>query len=179
MTTDSEFVDEPLLEEYATKLSTLYYDGVGVVAALVISPQIDVHNYLSAMRVVPGEGVDGQYPGKQWWKGKLMTGRQVSAINAEVLDALEIPFDVSGDNLIIRGIDLSSFAPGDTLRIGDALLTVTPTAHLPCSKLARRTSMTKKKALEAGRLRGIFLDAREPAVVYLGDAVERLVISEV
>ena len=94
-----------------------------------------------------------------------------------MLDALDIPCDVPGDNLIIRGLDLSRFDPGDTLRVGDALLFVTPTPHRPCSKLARRTSLTQMKAISAGRLRGILLDARVPATISVGDAVERLLLS--
>ncbi len=90
---------------------------------------------------------------------------------------MEIPYDVPGDNLIVRGVDLSQFQPGDTLRLGEALLRVTPTPHRPCSKLARRTTLTKMKAMSGGRLRGILLDACEPATIHVGDAVERLLFA--
>jgi len=174
---DEQAIDGALLLEYQARLSALRYDGGGAVAALVITPEMDRHDYVNALRILPGTGVEGQYPGKQWWRGKLVPGRQVSAINAEVLDALGIAYDVPGDNLIVQGVDLSQFQPGDTLRIGDALLTVTPTPHRPCSKLAARTSLTKKQALSEGRLRGILLDAREPATIRMGDRVELLILS--
>ena len=176
---DEQSVDEALLADYAARLAALRYDGIGTIAALVLSPVMDRHDFVSALRVVPGAGVEGQYPGKQWWRGKLVPGRQVSAMNAEVLDALGIAYDVPGDNLIIRGIDLSQFKPGDTLRMGDALLTVTPTPHRPCSKLARRTTLTKKTALSAGKLRGVMLDAKTSAVIHTGDAVEWLLMEGV
>ena len=174
---DQQTIDEAQLLEYQNRLAALRYDGMGAVAALVITPEMDRHDLVNSLRILPGSGVEGQYPGKQWWRGKLVPGRQVSAINAEVLDVLGIAYDVPGDNLIIRGVDLSQFEPGDTLRIGEVLLTVTPTPHRPCSKLAARTTPTKKQALSGGKLRGIMLDAREPGSVHVGDAAERLILS--
>ena len=175
--TEEEAADDAQLLEYQTRLAAIPYDGEGAVAALVITPEMDRHDFVNSLRILPGSGVEGQYPGKQWWRGKLVPGRQVSAINAEVLDVLGIAYDVPGDNLIVRGVDLSQFQPGDTLRIGDALLTVTPTPHRPCTKLAARTTLTKKQALSAGRLRGIMLDVREPATLCMGDRVELLILS--
>ena len=169
-------VDETRLARYAEKLAGLRYETFGLVEALILSPHMDQHVPVNALQILPESGVCGQYPGKQWWCGKRVPGRQISAVNAEVLDTLDIPYDVPGDNLIIRGIDLSHFAPGDTLRVGDALLFVTPTPHRPCSKLARRTSLTQMKAISAGRLRGVLLDARAPATISVGDIVERILL---
>ena len=166
-----------LLAEYEARLAALRFEAVGFVEALFLSPRPDEHRPVSSLRVVPETGVDGQYPGKQWWRGKRIPGRQISALNAEVLDALEIPYDVPGDNLVIRGIDLQQFRPGDMLRIGEALLTVTPAPHRPCAKLAARTTLTKKTTISAGRRRGLMLDALRPAAIYPGDSVEFLLFS--
>ena len=167
-------IDEALLSEYQARLAALRYHTIGVVEALTLTPKPDQHMTVQSLHVIPEVGVEGQYPGKQWWRGKRIPGRQISALNAEVLDALEIPYDVPGDNLVIRGIDLAQFFPGDTLRVGDVLLIVTSTPHRPCSKFAHRTSPTKKVAISAGRLRGILLDAKRPATISVGDPVERL-----
>jgi hypothetical protein len=175
--TTQDTVDEARLARYEERLAGLRYEMVGMVEALILSPKMGRHVPVTSLQVLPESGVCGQYPGKQWWRGRRIPGRQISAVNAEVLDALDIPCDVPGDNLIIRGLDLSRFAPGDTLRVGDALLFVTPTLHRPCSKLARRTSLTQMKAISAGRLRGVLLDARVPATISVGDAVERLLLS--
>ena len=172
-----EPLDEALLTQYAERLAGLRYGTVGIVEALILSPEPDCHRPVHSLRVLPNTGPEGQYPGKQWWRGRLVPGRQISSVNAEVLDVLEIPYDIPGDNLIVRGLDLTRFAPGDTLRIGDALLTVTPTPHRPCAKLARRTSLTKMKALSAGKLRGLMLDARVPATLHVGDPIERLLLT--
>jgi MOSC domain-containing protein YiiM len=175
--TSEDTVNEALLAQYLGKLAGLRYETVGIVEALVLTPTIDEHIPMTHLRVLPESGVEGQYPGKQWWRGKRVPGRQISAINAEVLDALEVPYEVSGDNLIIRGLNLALFGPGDTLRIGDALLTVTPTPHRPCSKFARRTSLTQMKAISGGKLRGLMLDAQSPATLHVGDPVERILLT--
>jgi len=170
-------VDDARLARYTEQLARLRYETTGLIEALILSPKTGRHDPVLSLQVLPESGVCGQYPGKQWWRGRRIPGRQISAVNAEVLDALDIPYGVPGDNLIIRGIDLSRFAPGDTLRVGDALLFVTPTPHRPCSKLARRTSLTQMKAISAGRLRGVLLDARASATICVGDAVERILLS--
>ena len=124
MTNDT--LNAALLAHYAERLAGLRYQGVGTVETLTFSPEMDRHVTVAALQVLPESGVCGQYPGKQWWQGRRVPGRQISAVSADVLDVLDIPHDVPGDNLIIRGIDLARFAAGDTLRVGDALLTVTP-----------------------------------------------------
>lgn len=171
-----ETFDEAQLARYGERLAGLRYQTVGMVEALTFSPEMDRHVTMTTLQVLPESGVCGQYPGKQWWQGRRVPGRQISAVSADVLDALEIPYDVPGDNLILRGIDLGRFVPGDTLRVGDALLSVTPTLHRPCAKLARRTSLTRMKAISAGRLRGLLLDARAPATIKVGDLVELILL---
>lgn len=176
MTQDT--VNQAQLAEYEARLTALRFETVGFVEALFVSPQPNQHQAVSRLRVIPKVGVEGQYPGKQWWQGRRMPGRQVSALNAEMLDALEIDYGVPGDNLVIRGINLELFEAGDTLRVGDALLVVTPTPHRPCAKLAARTTPAKKTAISAGKRRGLLLDARYPATITVGDTVERLLFSD-
>ncbi len=170
-------INQIQLAEYEGKLAALRFETLGVVEALFVSPCPDEHRAVPRLRVIPEVGVEGQYPGKQWWQGRRVPGRQISALSADILDALEIEQGVPGDNLIIRGLNLELFAPGDTLRVGDAILTVTPTPHRPCGKLAARTSLTKKTAISAGKRRGLLLDARYPATISVGDTVERLCFS--
>ena len=166
-------LDQTLLAEYETRLAGLRLETVGFVEALFVSPCPNEHLPVPRLRVVPEIGVEGQYPGKQWWQGRRVPGRQISALCADILDVLEIDFSVSGDNLVLRGIDLEALAAGDILRVGDALLTVTDTPHRPCAKLAARTTLTKKTALAVGMRRGLLLDARAPATISVGDFVER------
>lgn len=171
-------LNQAQLAEYEARLTALRFETIGVVEALFVSSQPDKHLAVPCLRVIPKIGVEGQYPGKQWWQGRRVPGRQISALNAEVLDALEIDYGVPGDNLVICGINLELFEAGDTLRVGDALLVVTPTPHRPCAKLAARTTPAKKAAISAGKRRGLLLDARYPATVSVGDTAERLLFSD-
>lgn len=171
-------INQTLLAEYEARLVALRFETVGLVEALFVSPCPEEHQAVSSLRVLPESGVEGQYPGKQWWQGRRVPGRQISALSAEVLDVLEIGYGVPGDNLILRGLNLELFEAGDTLRVGEALLVVTPTPHRPCTKLAARTTLTKKTAISAGKRRGLLLDARYPATISIGDTVERLLFSE-
>lgn len=165
---------DPFLLRYEARLQALRYEAVGFLEALIISPRPSQHDLVPFLEVLPETGPVGQYPGKQWWRGKRIPGRQISAVNAEVLDALDIPYAVPGDNLIVRGFDLAGLAPGDVLRVGDALLVATTTPHRPCSKFARRTSLAKMQAISKGQFRGVLLDARAPATLHVGDPVERI-----
>ena len=169
-----EAIDAGLLADYEARLAALRFETAGFVEALFVSPRPNEHVAVTRLRVIPEDGVEGQYPGKQWWQGRRVPGRQVSAVSAEVLDALEIHYAVPGDNLVLRGLDLERFEPGDILRVGDALLRVTPTPHRPCTKLAARTTWTKKTAIASGKRRGLLLDALRPAEICTGDAVEHL-----
>ncbi len=169
-------VDGDALREYERRLAGLRYESVGFVEALVLSPRMDEHLAVPSLRVIPEEGVEGQYPGTQWWLGRRIPGRQISAVNAEVLDALEVGYDIPGDNLIVRGVDLGRFEPGDALRVGDALLVATPTPHRPCAKFGQRTSAAKLGAIAVGRFRGTLFDALRPATICVGDAAERLLM---
>lgn len=174
---DERVIDDGLLAEYEAKLAALCWETIGVVEALFVSPRPDVHEAVPCLRVVPEMGVEGQYPGKQWWQGRRVPGRQISMLSADILDVLEIAYNVPGDNLVVRGLDLEQFAPGDVLRVGEALLVVTPTPHRPCAKLAARTTATKKAALTAGKRRGLLLDAKHPVAIFIGDTVEQIVFA--
>ena len=168
-------LNRQLLSDLQGRLSAISYVGPGVVEAIVTTPNHDEHVLRTDARLIPGKGVEGDGPYKKFWKGEMMEARQISAINAEVLDAVGVGYNVSGDNLIIRGIDLSRIEKGDRIKIGDAVLVATGTPHRPCDLLAERTSNTHKAALSGGRLRGAFFDALDAVSICVGDEVELIV----
>jgi MOSC domain-containing protein YiiM len=80
--------------------------------------------------------------GDRWAKGSSHdVGRQVTLINtlAAKLIAAEKPLDLPGDNLVVD-LDLSTEAlpTGTRLRIGTAVLEVTPLPHTGCQKFSAR-----------------------------------------
>ena len=164
--------------EYIERLRAINYSGVGYVERVVISVVHDDHRSVAEAHIIPGVGVEGDHAWKLWWRGRRIDGREVSAMNAEVLDALEISYDVPGDNIIVRGFDLSTLEKGDTIRIGDLIFTATGASHNPCATFERRTSPAKKEAIGQCRLRGTMLDAIEEGRIRVGDVVERIFLGQ-
>jgi MOSC domain-containing protein YiiM len=88
------------------------------------------------------------------------------------------PLELHGDNLYLT-LDLSAgnLPRGSLLRLGEAVLCVTPQAHNGCKKWAQRFGLDAMKlhlsAEQQGRnLRGIYLEVVESGRVSLGDAVQ-------
>ena len=80
--TTQDTVDEARLARYEERLAGLRYEMVGMVEALILSPKTGRHVPVTSLQVLPESGVCGQYPGKQWWRGRRIPGRQISAVNA-------------------------------------------------------------------------------------------------
>jgi MOSC domain-containing protein YiiM len=142
----------------------------GTVEQLVISPRPGEHRVVDEILVVTGVGVLGDHDRKQVWRGARVPGREISAINAEVLDALGIPPAAPGDNLIIRGVDLRAIPPGMILLIGDLPLRRTAAAHRPCRLFWDRTSGISFRIAAQG-WRGALFDALTKGTIRAGDPV--------
>ncbi len=87
--------------------------------------------------------------------------------------ALSLP----GDNLLVNlDICAANLPPGSRLRVGSALLEVTPKPHRGCDKFAARFgedafAITRDPLLADHRWRGLHLRVVEPGHVSPGDAV--------
>jgi MOSC domain-containing protein YiiM len=88
------------------------------------------------------------------------------------------PLPLFGDNLFLD-LDLSTdnLPPGSRVRIGKALLEVTPVPHTGCRKFRGRFGdnalrFVSKKELHHRNLRGIYMRVLESGEVGLGDLVE-------
>jgi MOSC domain-containing protein YiiM len=173
-----DIVEVDQVAEYRERLSEIRYRPEGFVERIVISLAHDNHQCVREAKVVPRVGVQGDHAWKQWWRGKRQEGREVSAMNAEVLDAIDVPYDVPGDNVIVRGFDLSSLKKGDTVRIGDVIFTATGASHRPCATFEKRTSPAIMKAVAQGRRRGAMLDAVHEGHIGVGDVVERIFLGQ-
>jgi len=87
------------------------------------------------------------------------------------------PLELHGDNLFVS-LDLSddNLPAGSRLRVGEALLEVTPKAHNGCKKWAQRFGLAPMrlnmaKHFRARHLRGIYLRVIEDGACAVGDAV--------
>lgn len=129
------------------------------------------------VHLLPGVGM----PGDAW--GRDLEPDEASQLAVMQRDVAELlangqPLTLFGDNLFLD-LDLSTqnLPAGSRLRVGEALLEVTPLPHTGCAKFRGRFGdnalrFVSKKELRHKNLRGIYLRVVEPGDVELGDAVE-------
>ena len=90
------------------------------------------------------------------------------------------PLSLFGDNLLVD-LDLSvaNLPTGSRLRLGEAILEVTPEPHTGCVKFKQRFGgdalrLTADRRFRPLRLRGIYAKTVEPGGIALGDPIEVL-----
>lgn len=122
-------------------------------------------------------------PGDRW--GRLLPDRpemQLTVIRTDVAGLIGNgqPLTVFGDNLFVH-LDISADAlpVGSRLRVGEALVEVSPMPHDGCAKFKQRFGrdalrLVSGKALRDQNLRGIYWTTIEPGEVSVGDAISVL-----
>jgi MOSC domain-containing protein YiiM len=148
----------------------------GRIVLVVARPAADERLTPSHCRLTPEEGVHGD----RWSKReKRTTDTQVTLMRADVAQvivngqSLALP----GDNLLVD-LDLSddNLPAGTRLRVGTALVEVTPKPHNGCDKFAVRfgddaRAITGAERFKGSRLRGIHVRVLEEGDVAPGDAI--------
>jgi MOSC domain-containing protein YiiM/predicted GNAT family N-acyltransferase len=124
---------------------------------------------------------DSGLPGDAWGrKPDRKPEAQISIMQRDVADLIANgqPIGLFGDNLILE-LDLSArnLPPGSRVRIGGAILEVTPLAHNGCKKFRTRFGddalrFVSNPVLRPRNLRGIFMRVVQGGEVGPGDLVE-------
>jgi MOSC domain-containing protein YiiM len=165
------------LEELWQKRSPAPRDR-GEVALIVARPVPGVHEVLHRGRL----SVEGGLEGDRWAKGRNPDpDRQLTLMNVDVVRWItedeDIPLHVPGDNFLVD-FDLSeeSMPVGKRVRLGEALLVVSPKSHTGCKKFEQRFGTGALQwVMEPGnsgrRLRGINCTVLEPGMVTVGDSI--------
>jgi MOSC domain-containing protein YiiM len=182
---NSESVGEPtrfrMLEDLVSALRALppAPADLGHVTLLVRRHAGGRRETLERIRLTPDEGV----PGDAWGRREdRSTDGQIAVMQADVatLIANGQPLTLFGDNLFLQ-LDLSAenLPRGSRVRVGGALLEVTPKAHNGCRKFRARfgddaLAFVSRSDLRHRNLRGIYLRVLEEGEVSPGDAVEVL-----
>jgi MOSC domain-containing protein YiiM len=151
----------------------------GEVHLLVRRPERRVHEVLEEVEL----SVEGGVIGDRWARGEADRRCQVTLMNVRVAELVthdDQPLHMPGDNLLVD-LDLSAEALpiGARLRVGTALLEVTPEPHTGCALFAERFGAdalrwTNGRTHGDRRLRGINCEVIESGRVAIGDRIERL-----
>jgi hypothetical protein len=167
------------LDELERRLTTLGLAPLdsGRLALLVKRPGEGLREILDRVLLVPGDGI----PGDRWrLKPYLDPTTQIAVMQRDVAELIANgqPLSLFGDNLFLE-LDLSfdNLPVGSRLRVGGAILEVTPTAHTPCGKFQARfgkdaVRFVSKAELGPRRLRGVYMHAVERGEIRTGDRVE-------
>lgn len=138
-----------------------------------------VHESLASVTLSREEGVPGDS-----WNRRLPPNpdAQVSVVRADVAELIAsgLPLSTSGDNLAVDlDISAANLPCGTRLRVGDAVVVVTPKPHVGCAKFAARfgadaLAFVKSDAGRRLNLRGIYWRVVEPGLASVGSPVEVL-----
>jgi MOSC domain-containing protein YiiM len=148
----------------------------GRVVLVVVRPERDERVTPSRCRLTPEQGVEGD----RWQKReKRVVDTQVTVMRADVAAVIANgqPLALPGDNLMVE-LDLSrdNLPDGTRLRIGTALVEVTPKPHNGCDKFASRfgedaRTIVGAERFAAWRLRGLHVRVVEAGEAGPGDAI--------
>ena len=119
---------------------------------------------LHRAEVVPGLGLAGCTHARSGGK------RQLLLVDKETLDAMELKPGIIRENITTRGLNVNGLAPGERLRIGEALLEVSAVCT-PCDQLEKVRPGLRRELY--GR-RGMLCRVLEGGMVRAGDAIVRL-----
>ena len=182
---DSDSVGDPArfltLSELEQRLSSLARapGDRGRVALVVRRAEGGRREVLDQIRLSSDAGVMGDAWGRRPGRDPQM---QIAVMQAAVADMIANgqPLTLFGDNLFLE-LDLSAanLPAGSRLRVGGAVLEVTPMPHNGCRKFQARFGhdalrFVSVMQLRHRNLRGIYMRVVEPGDVQPGDAVEVL-----
>jgi MOSC domain-containing protein YiiM len=171
------------MEDFARRLAALPAAPAvhGRLTLMVARIEPGEHLILERARLTPETGV----PGDRWERGASpRLDSQVTAMQSDVARLLagEQPLSRFGDNLFLE-LDLSqaNLPAGRRLRIGEAILEVTPKPHNGCKKFVERFGeaalrLVSDAELRPRNLRGLHLRVVVAGEVRPGDAVEVLAL---
>lgn len=120
-------------------------------------------------------------PGDAWLRKipqKIDAQVSIMSVGVAKLIANGQPLTLFGDNLLVDlDLSLENLPTGSRLRIGSALLEVTPEPHNGCAKFRQRFGeaalrLTADARFRPLRLRGIYAKVIEDGEIACGDAIE-------
>jgi MOSC domain-containing protein YiiM len=149
---------------------------VGTVAMIVCRRAPGVHEALECVHLSVEEGV----PGDEWNRRQGDLEAQLTVIRRDIAELISNgqPLTTSGDNLIVDlDISAENLPAGTQLRVGKAIVEMTPLPHNGCKKFAARFGRDAARFVQTPatrhlNLRGIHWKVIEEGEVRVGDRIE-------
>jgi MOSC domain-containing protein YiiM len=135
------------------------------------------HEALAKVRLTPEEGV----PGDEWNRRLPCNPEaQLTVIRHDVVELLANgqPLTTSGDNLVVQlDISAANLPVGTRLRVGEAVVEVSPKPHNGCHKFQGRFGADALRFVQAPptrphNLRGIYWRVREAGEAEVGSPIQ-------
>jgi MOSC domain-containing protein YiiM len=165
------------LEAGLKKLPAASKDS-GRVAMIVCRRSPGVHDSLERVQLSLDDGVVGD----EWKRRAGKIDAQITVIRRHVSELISNgqSLTVSGDNLVVdMDISAENLPAGTRLRVGEAIVEMTPMPHNGCKKFAARFGKDACRFVQAAatrhlNLRGIHWKVIQPGEVRVGDPIQVL-----
>ncbi len=152
---------------------------IGRVVLIVCRRAPGVHESMERVRITTEEAV----PGDKWNTSPARdAASQITVIRRDVSELIANgqPLTESGDNLVVD-LDISTpnLPAGTRLRVGEAIMEVTPKPHNGCAKFKQRfgpdaLEFVQAPATRHHNLRGVHWRVIEPGEVSIGSVIQVL-----
>src|SRR5436190_7671441 len=150
----------------------------GRVVMIVCRRAPAVHETVERVQLSIQDGVTGD----EWKRRAGKIDAQITVIRNDVSELISNGqmLTTSGDNLVVDfDISADNLPAGTRLRVGKAIVEMTPLPHNGCKKFAARFGQDAARFVQAPptrhlNLRGIHWKVIEPGEVRVGDAIEVL-----
>ena len=179
-------LDTAELEAQLPKALTSPTDG-GTLEGIVVRPDRDLRQTPFEAEVTSEEGLKGdrwvRHCTRKLADGRLNPDSQLTLMNSRVLDFIagsRDRWELAGDNLLVDlDITAANLPPGQRLRVGTAILEITPHPHTGCSKFSRRFGEQAFRFVNAPeradlRLRGVHASVIQSGLLRVGDRIQKL-----
>lgn len=167
-------LDREQLEQAFERIECAFATGLASLDAIVVRRSDGGRDQPATAELSPAAGLVGD----RWAMGKAKPGDQVSMMNVEVAARIANGQSVAlfGDNLF-SDLDVreSALPEGARLCVGEAVVEVSATPHVPCDRFrARFGHAAFLLAASAPRIRGVYLTVIEGGAIAIGDPVRLL-----
>ncbi len=159
----------------------------GTVVMIVVRPDRDLRELPHAIEISPESGLAGdrwvRHCARKLPDGRLNPDTQLTLMNSRAAALIAGPeerWPLAGDNLVVDlDLSMTNLPVGQRLRLGDAIIEISPEPHTGCAKFSKRfgpdaLAFVNSPEGKQLRLRGVNALVIEAGWVRTGDRIAKL-----